>query len=414
MEKPTRGFTVRYLDSLRPKDRDYEIREPNGNGFGIRVYPSGVKTFCFFYKIDGKKRREVLGNYPALSLADAHELFNSIYKRYKNNEWPLRPEPAPPAPPQCTFRDMWKAYLRNKVQERMRHCKSQSLPFSLTSHLREQIRIMKKDVLDYLGDAAPADINRTDIHDLLERIKNRGARCGAYATFRVIRPVFKYGVGTGKYGIENSPCFMMEVSGKPGKRRRNLGPAEIKDFWDELDRSRMAWGTVTALKMMLLTGQRPYQVAEMPLSEIDGEWWDIPPHRTKIELPQRVFLVPMALELLELGEERTWTFPAASDPDKCITRGTMRQATARMCAGKDRPYGKKRWEHPPFSPHDLRRTVSTQMQALGIDDRVIDALHHHVPMGVRANYNQHRFDEEKRQALLLWETRLKEILATGK
>ncbi len=92
----------------------------------------------------------------------------------------------------------------------------------------------------------------------------------------------------------------------------------------------------------------------------------------------------------------------------------MRQATARIAVGKDRPYGKKHWEHPPFCPHDLRRTVSTQMQALGIDDRAIDALQHHVPVGGRAHYNQYGFDEEKRQALLLWEARLKQILATGR
>ncbi|OEU75056.1 MAG: hypothetical protein BA869_09695 [Desulfuromonadales bacterium C00003107] len=260
---------------------------------------------------------------------------------------------------------------------------------------------------------ALVEVTRQDITEVLDRSRDRGALTAAHATFRILRPLFAFGVGNGMHGIENSVCFMMKVRGKPGACRRYLSPAEIKDLWEALDHSgRMHWSTAASLKLLLLTGQRCEQVAEMPLDEIKGEWWCLPPERTKIAVPQRMYLVPMALEVLRLDEPRKWAFPQKKNPAKSIAYNTMTQAARRLSDGEDTTFDKKRWEHPPFTPRDLRRTVSTHMQELGIDDRIIDAVQHHVAKGVRDNYNQYRFDREKREAILLWEARLKDILAS--
>jgi Arm DNA-binding domain len=48
--EPT-GKQVDYFDSLTP-------------GFGIRVNPSGVKSWVYMYRLGGKLRRLKLGRYP--------------------------------------------------------------------------------------------------------------------------------------------------------------------------------------------------------------------------------------------------------------------------------------------------------------------------------------------------------------
>jgi hypothetical protein len=59
----------------------------------------------------------------------------------------------------------------------------------------------------------------------------------------------------------------------------------------------------------------------------------------------------------------------------------------------------------PFVVHDLRRTVSTGMNALGIQPAHVEAVLNHRD-GVRASvagvYNQHHYVPEKTAALVRW------------
>jgi len=58
-----------------------------------------------------------------------------------------------------------------------------------------------------------------------------------------------------------------------------------------------------------------------------------------------------------------------------------------------------------WTPHDLRRTVATQMAGLGIQPHIIEAVLNHVSghkAGVAGIYNRATYDKEKREALNLW------------
>jgi len=66
-------FTDTYIKGLKPKAKRYE--EYEGGGFGIRVAPTGVKSWVYRYKMEGKTDKLTLGHYPALSLANAKKKF---------------------------------------------------------------------------------------------------------------------------------------------------------------------------------------------------------------------------------------------------------------------------------------------------------------------------------------------------
>ena len=62
------------------------------------------------------------------------------------------------------------------------------------------------------------------------------------------------------------------------------------------------------------------------------------------------------------------------------------------------------------SPHDLRSTVGTQMAKLGLPTHVRSLVLNHSPhtRGVTdAVYNRYAYDKEKRDALSMWEDRLR-------
>lgn len=69
-------ITKRAVDALQPsKGQDVFIWDSELRGFGVRVKPSGVKTFLIQYRnIEGRTRRLVLGQYGALTPENARDL----------------------------------------------------------------------------------------------------------------------------------------------------------------------------------------------------------------------------------------------------------------------------------------------------------------------------------------------------
>lgn len=68
----------------------------------------------------------------------------------------------------------------------------------------------------------------------------------------------------------------------------------------------------------------------------------------------------------------------------------------------------------PVSPHNLRRTVGTQMAKLGLPTHVRSLVFNRSPMS-RGDYgcrlhNRYPYDNEKREALMTWEARLHQLI----
>ncbi|MGD0845350.1 MAG: Arm DNA-binding domain-containing protein [Geobacteraceae bacterium] len=63
-----------------------DIRE--AHGFGIRILPSGVKTWFFIYRIDGKRRFMNLGHYPGIWLSDARRKYRAAYDLFEDGKDP--------------------------------------------------------------------------------------------------------------------------------------------------------------------------------------------------------------------------------------------------------------------------------------------------------------------------------------
>jgi integrase len=55
-----------------------------------------------------------------------------------------------------------------------------------------------------------------------------------------------------------------------------------------------------------------------------------------------------------------------------------------------------------WSPHDLRRTVRTQLAAMGCPDAVAEAVLGHAQPGIKGIYNRHKYDAERVEWLGKW------------
>jgi Arm DNA-binding domain len=68
------NLTKRIVDAAQPATKDYQIWDAKVRGFGVRVYPSGVKAFVLQYRNSaGRTRKIALGRYGIVTVEKARE-----------------------------------------------------------------------------------------------------------------------------------------------------------------------------------------------------------------------------------------------------------------------------------------------------------------------------------------------------
>ena len=379
-------FSDRYLQSLKPQAKEYTINE--GRGFVILVLPSSSKTFYIRYTFDGKQKKHKIGQYPYTSLADAREEYNECVKKIKNGIDPavkvVEVKKVEEVVEELTVEWMTKKFLE----------------WSECYHSRAWHRNCELTIGKHLpNDWKPrlvTDIKKRDAITLMESIAKGGGGAARNAQ-RVIRGIFAY--AEARNHIEASPLVKLSravpalksVSGK-----RTLSPKEIKHVWDSLYSPNCSPGK-RAILLILVTGQRPEECAEIVSTEIDGDWWTLPPERNKKKRYHTVFLTETAKMLIGKAEGIIFTGRSRSEP---VKRASLSKGIAAV-----NYLGLPRW-----TPHDLRRTVKTHMARLGIPKEHSEAVVNHSKDGMEAVYNLYEYDAEKKIALLTWEAELLRLI----
>ena len=189
------------------------------------------------------------------------------------------------------------------------------------------------------------------------------------------------------------------VSKYPEKSRdRVLSDDEISWFWEACEGLGYPIGTFG--QVVLLTGQRLNEIAQMKWSEIDDDGvFTIPPERVKNKREHKVPLSPLVRALLSRVERKgDFVFSKngmvpmngwAKDVNKLRT--AMEDAAGR--------------EIPRWTWHDLRRTAATGMARLAIPIPVTEAVLNHVSgsqAGIVGIYQRHDYAGEKQRALEAW------------
>ena len=215
MKKPNLNrFTDAKIRGLRkPEKRTILFEE--GSGFGLRLEPSGRKSFILFYWFNGKKDGVTLGQYPKLSLADAHLKVAEIKKKIEKGE-----------DPKVEIKEIQRANrnfysvqdLCDEYIERYARVRKKSW--------KEDERILEKDIIPIWKRRKASDIKRKDVINLLDTIVERGAEIQANRTLAVIRRMFNFALE--RDILEFSPCNAVKAPAKENIKDRVLSDEEIK------------------------------------------------------------------------------------------------------------------------------------------------------------------------------------------
>lgn len=375
-----------------PVKRDYVWE--GGTGFGIRLEPSGTKSFVLWYRFNGKPEGVTLGRYPKISLSNARyeaakikdKISRGIDPKVQINADKIADRGA------YTVKDLVHEYLDKWAKQRKKTW-------------LEDKRCLEKEVVPAIGRKKSKDVRRRDIILILDQIVKRGSPGMANRTLNVITKMFNFAVS--RDILDTSPCVAINMPAKKNQRDRVLNEIEIKGFWQGLDDAPISDVIRIILKLVLVTGQRRGEVAGAEWNEfnLSEKWWTIPAEKSKNGLAHRVPLNRMALKILkevkEMSGDSIYLFPSirksgSIDP-RAVTRA-LRKAQNHFGMNEE------------FRPHDLRRTAATQMTSNGVKRDDVAKILNHVDSGVTSIYDRHSYDDEKRKALEKWGRILEKIL----
>jgi len=406
-------FTKFQLDGLKPKPKRYILFEDGGKGFGIRIEPSGRKTFFIEYRFNGKNRVFTIGPYPKVSLTQARAMAAQLKEQVESGVDPglKKKEILWADKTAFTVKDLSNEYLEIWAK-----------PRKTDKSYKEDMRILKKDVISIWGGHKAKDIKRRDVVLLLDQIVDRGSPVAANRTLAVVRRMFNFAVE--RDILEISPCFRVPAPTKEKSRERVLTDNEIRILWAGLDLDSnipIAPGIKLALKLMLVSAQRKGEVVNSEWSEfdLDAGWWELPGEKTKNKKSHRIPISPLAMEILEkakkYSKDSKWVFPSPVGPKRKndsylsethpFTGPAIDHAVRRTL---------KNFELEHFTPHDLRRTAASQITGLGIPRLTVTKLLNHADSEITGIYDRHSYDSEKKHAILAWDAKLRSIIKGGK
>ncbi len=372
-------LTDRLIRSIEPSEQTLWVYDTEVPYLGLRTMPSGVKSFTYGYRNkEGRLHRVTLGRFPVLTATAARLRAREIAAKVAAGKDPH--EEKQERRGAITLAAMVDLYAERHLATRRQG--------------KETERYLRRYAIPGLGaKTKAADVKRRDVLHLVEQ-KATTAPIAANRLLSAIRRMFNWALRRDL--VPANPCALVQPPTVEQTRDRTLGEDEIRALWNSEAR-HMTESTRTALRLILLTAQRPGEVCGLEWSELDlaRGWWEMVRERTKSDRAHRVPLTPMALQLIDAQPKADrWVFPS-------VNGQSLQPHALSHAVRRNNFMGLDRW-----TPHDLRRTAASHMAAAGVERFTIERVLNHTDSTVGGIYDRYSYDDEKRPALERWERRL--------
>ena len=414
-------ITKRTVDAAKPTDRDVFIWDDEVSGFGLKVTPAGGKVYVFQYRIarPGEAartpaKRYTIGKHGALTPDQARKsakglaamVTDGIDPRQRElDEYAARDEAARLAIEKArldgdlAFEKVAALWLDHYENEKDRR----------PSSVRMAKLVVNKHLQPILAGKPMPQIGRADIQPVFDAIpvKQRGMRRAVFAYASVL-----FGWVHKRGDITENPLSGMTKPEAPKARDRVLSDDELAAVWKATAKLGEPFGPF--FRLLILTGQRRTEVAEMVWGELDRSTstWTIPAERAKNGVAHIVPLSGSAVDELDRLSAKAAPKLTADQWPKAgfVLTTTKRSPISGMTKAKralDALVTEARDDEPltGWRVHDIRRTFATGLQRLGIRFEVTEAILNHISGakgGVAGIYQRHDWRAEKRSALDAW------------
>lgn len=316
----------------------------------------------------------------------------------------LRAEATSPSPVNPTVRDFGGRYLKDVVEKNWKDASNER-------------RYLEKDFFPEFGDRPVKDITVLDVQLVVYRKRDGGHPSAAIHLRNTIKRMYDYAIELRLVLINPAAMVATKYIGKAVRRKRNLSPAEIRDFLQGVYKSNMRRQFKLALHIIFLTLIRKSMLLLATWDEIDfktGEW-TIPKEHVKAKKgEEHEHVVYMSAQVAAMFRE----LKALAGGSNYILRGRGR---------KDQPFAKNAlnkalegltFNMEPFTIHDQRRTASTRLNEKatknGWSEDVIEKALCHEKGGIKGVYNRAEYAEDRKKMLQWWANYVDSIITESK
>lgn len=288
-----------------------------------------------------------------------------------------------------------------------------------------ELRRTMDTMLGEVGEMLPSDITRSVAYGLISSYQATPVQAANLR--RDLGAAWDWGHDSGKLGEDVPNWWRQILRGKLRSKgkivggvhqgtpvKRVLTVSEVGQVLRHLPHlSRLP---AELLTLYLWTGCRGAEICAIEGREVsqerDGWWWTIPKDKLKtashpLTTDLRVPLVGRALDIVLARMDAHGSghlYPPQRGKANHVDQKVVGVAVWWHMPGCTlRPeQARPRWPVVDWAPHDLRRTVRTQLAAMRCPREVAEAILGHLLPGVEGVYNRHQYDAERRE----WITRL--------
>jgi integrase len=375
--------------------------------FGIRVSAGGTRTWQVVYRVNGIRRRYLLGRFPELSLADAREEARKVLAQARLGLDPqterLRKRKA------LSTDELVRGYV-DWVSGRKKKWKNDK-------------RVLENDFLRRFRGRLAEEVKKFELYEAMVELFRR-SKSAPRMFQESVRQAYEWAINIGRLECAN-PAKGIPAMAPKGKRERFLSLDEIEAVARVLpERPFLA---ACAILLLLISGCREGEIISLQWNRIDKSYFSAPGHRTKMGRLHAVPITSLMGKIFDVlakfsGTRTGFVFPAhtaggAHISGKWLRRnfhGALVDAGIETQAEADEAFASEGDVDDPEGTivHDLRRTAATHWQMLNVERPVIEALLDHgdfTPTGV---YTQFDYWPERCDALRRWEAKLTRHIAS--
>lgn len=388
------------LKPARPGGR-YDLLDALMPGLLVRVTDQGGKTFMLRARYPGARThaRRALGKVGVLTVEAARDKarnWHALLARGLDPAAQAREDRlAVLRSQQHTFRAVCEAYFAHIKSEGYKKAKV---------HERE----IRKEFVSVWAERSIHDITQDDLAAVINSIKAR-APGQARELFTRAKTLWRWAIGCGAYGLTSSPADRLgskALVGSKKSRSRVLSDPELRALWAAVEAEPQPWRQY--YQLLIISGQRKSDVSDADWSEFDFDkrLWVIKAERYKTGVAQ---VVPLTREMLALLDQ----LPCYQSGEFVFSSSWGRAPVTNFSKPKLRLDARMRAalpKLPDWVVHDIRRTVRSHLSALPVEQHVRELVIGHAQAGVKGIYDRYEYLDEKREALELWQARLRDIV----
>jgi integrase len=386
-----RNLTQLALDNMKPGPARREVPDGKESGLYFIIQPSGACGWAVRYRFNGRPRKLTIGSYPEIGLAKARGEAAKAKAAIIDGNDPATQKLAQRAAAVAARRPASDAVEKVAADFIALYARPN------TRDWRETERLLKQFTGAWRGRRL-VEIDKPDIHRVLDGIVARGAPVQANRAFAQLRKMFRWSVSRGL--LERSPCEGITKPSVEVSRDRVLDADELRLVWRAAVAMDFPYGPIT--KLLILSGQRRSEIGEMQWRELDLDkaTWTLPAERSKNRRQHVLPLSPQAIEILK-GLPRFAGARFVFGPEKAplaFSRAKTRidGLIAKLNGGEP---------IPAWILHDIRRSVASGLAELGVNLPVIERCLNHVSgsfAGIVGVYQRFNFADEMKAAMERW------------